>query len=202
MRRPLDERLSARDGAARRKRERAEAQLRQMQLMRGEMRELAAAARAREEEQRRLLAEYEAAPKSVNRAAFVKRIMEIIKNVKKQEVEIAKITADTRELQREINSAQEALSRAYALVDETIFRDAKKDDASREAYRLLSSIHSGFADLAARVDETSRAGRALRDLERKLGELQKRPLDLERIAADVQAVEAENAAAAARLTAA
>ena len=102
-------------------------------------------------------------------------------------------------MQREINAAQEALSRAYALVDETIFRDAKKDDASRDAYRLLTSIHSGFADLAARVDETSPSGRALRDLERKLEELLKRPLDLERIAADVQAVEAENAAAAERL---
>jgi myosin heavy subunit len=201
VRRPFDERLAARDGAALRKRERAEAQLRQMQTMRGEIRELAAAARAREEEQRRLLSEYEAAPKSVNRAAFVKRIMEIIKNVKKQEVEIAKITADTREVQRDINAAQEALSRAYALVDETIFRDAKKDDASREAYRLLTSIHSGFADLAARVDETSRSGRTLRDLERKLEELLKRPLDLERIAADLKAVEAENATLGERLAA-
>jgi hypothetical protein len=97
VRRPLEERLEVHANAARRKRERAAAQLQHIQSMRAEMRELAGAARAREEDQRRLLAEYEAAPKSVNRAAFVKRIMEIIKNVKKQEVEIMKITADTRE---------------------------------------------------------------------------------------------------------
>ncbi len=202
VRRPLDERLAVHANAAKRRRERAEAQLRHMQQMRGEMRELAAAARAREEDQRRLLAEYEAAPKTVNRAAFVKRIMEIIKNVKKQEAEIHKIAADMREVQRECNGAQEALSRAYALVDETIFRDAKRDDASREAYRLLAAVHGGFAELSARVEEASRAGRALRDLERKLEELAKRPLDLERVAADVSAVEAENASAAARLAAA
>jgi hypothetical protein len=167
--------------------------------MRTEVRHLAAAAREREEDQRRLLAEYEAAPKGINRAAFVKRILEIIKNVKKQEVEILKITADTRDVQREMNSAQEALSRAYALVDETIFRDAKKDEAAREAYRLLSAIHGGFADLSARVEEAGRAGR-LRELEeRAQEELAKRPLDLERVQADLQAVVADNATAAARL---
>jgi len=196
---PLEERVQARDAAARRLRARAEEQLRQVQAMRTEVRHLAAAAREREEDQRRLLAEYEAAPKGINRAAFVKRILEIIKNVKKQEVEILKITADTRDVQREMNSAQEALSRAYALVDETIFRDAKKDEAAREAYRLLSAIHGGFADLSARVEEAGRAGR-LRELEeRAQEELAKRPLDLERVQADLQAVVADNATAAARL---
>ncbi len=105
VRRPLEERLEVHANAARRKRERAAAQLQHIQSMRAEMRELAGAARAREEDQRRLMAEYEAAPKSVNRAAFVKRIMEIIKNVKKQEVEIMKITADTREARARCRAA-------------------------------------------------------------------------------------------------
>jgi hypothetical protein len=111
-------------------------------------------------------------------------------------------TCPRAQVQREHNAAAESLSRAYALVDETIFRDAKRDDASREAYRLLAAIHAAFADLAARVEETSRAARAQRDLERKLEELAKRPLDLERVAADLAAVEAENADATARLAAA
>jgi hypothetical protein len=32
---------------------------------------------------------------------------------------------DTREIQREINGAQEAMGRAHALVDDTLYRDAK-----------------------------------------------------------------------------
>lgn len=62
------------------------------------MKDLVAATRVREQEQQRLLEEYERAPKNVNRATFVRRITEIIKNIKKQEVEIVKIIADTREV--------------------------------------------------------------------------------------------------------
>ena len=97
-RRPLDERLEARRNATRRARERAEQQLQQIQEWRTDIRDIVAQIRARETAQQRLLAEYEAAPKNVNRATFVRRITEIIKNIKKQDVEIVKIIADTREV--------------------------------------------------------------------------------------------------------
>lgn len=74
--RPFEAQLEAQHAATRRQRERAEEQLRQIQEWRVETRELAAGARAREQEQQRLLAEYEAAPKNVNRATFVRRITE------------------------------------------------------------------------------------------------------------------------------
>ena len=99
-RRPFEAQLEARQTATRKQREKAEEQLRCMQEWRTEIRELAASARAREQEQQRLMAEYEAAPKNVNAATFVRRITEIIKNIKKQEVEVVKIIADTREARR------------------------------------------------------------------------------------------------------
>ena len=106
------------------------------------------------------MAEYEAAPKNVQRPTFVRRINEIVKNVKKQEAEIAKIVSDTREIQREINGAQEAMGRAYALVDDTLYRDAKHgEEACKEAYRHLNGIHGGFAELAASVEESGRCGK-------------------------------------------
>jgi hypothetical protein len=198
---PLEERLAARSLAAERRRQRAEEQLRQMAAMRLELQEMVANTRQREEDQRRLLAQYEAAPKGLNRSAFVKRIMEIVRNVKKQEDEIVRIAADTRAVQRDINAAQSALTRAYALVDETIFRDAKREDShgsdmhaslggtAKEAYRLLTNIHAGFTDLAAKVDDAGRAAKQLRDIEAQLEEMAKRPLDLERVLEDIAKVQ-------------
>jgi hypothetical protein len=56
------------------------------------------------------------------RSSYVHRITELVKNSQKQEKDIAKIITDTRELQRESNSANDRLRRTYALVDELVFR--------------------------------------------------------------------------------
>jgi hypothetical protein len=203
---PFEQRLAARSRAAEKRRQVAEQQLQQMAAMRQELQDMVAHTRSREEDQRRLLAQYEAAPKGLNRNAFVKRIMEIVRNVKKQEAEIARIAADTRTVQRDINAAQSALSRAYALVDEIIFRDAKREDThggdmhaslggtAKEVYRLLTAIHGTFAELAAKVDDAGRAARQLRDVEVQLEDMAKRPLDLERVLQDIAQVQADNAA--------
>lgn len=94
---PLDAQLDQQRAAGRRLRERADQQLLQIQRWRAEVKDIVAQTRVREQDQQRLLEEYERAPKNVNRATFVRRITEIIKNIKKQEVEIVKIIADTRE---------------------------------------------------------------------------------------------------------
>ena len=91
-----------------------------------------------------------------------------------------------------MNSAQETLARAFLLVDELIFKDAKKDELCKEAYKVLSAIHAGFADLTRKVEETGRVARAMRDLERKIEEFAKQPLDLERVLQDIEAVAQEN----------
>ena len=80
-------------------------------------------------------------------------------------------------MQREINGAQETLSRAFVLTDETIFRDARNSEVSANAYKVchegehffhrraktesglhatqvFSAIHSSFADLTKTVEET------------------------------------------------
>eukprot|EP00976_Prorocentrum_cordatum_P011936 240318-Prorocentrum_minimum.AAC.1 len=49
-----------------------------------------------------LLAEYNSAEKEVQRGTFVHRILEIIKNIKHQEADIASIISDTRAVQKEI----------------------------------------------------------------------------------------------------
>ena len=77
--------MSKHAAAASARRERAKEQFAAAQRYRAEGRELATEVRAKEEEQRALVDEYEAAPKNVQRPSFVRRINEIVKNVKKQE---------------------------------------------------------------------------------------------------------------------
>lgn len=201
VRAPLEARLAAAAAAGQTTKAQAEAALADMQRLRAETRALATAAKAREEAQRALVAEYEAAPKRVNRGAFVRRILEIVKSVRKQDGELARVSSDTRALLRDVNGAREALARAHALVDEVVFRDARRDEAAREAYRLLSAIHSGFADLGARVEEAAKCARSARELERELEAGARAPLDAQRAEQDADAAAAENDAAEARLRA-
>lgn len=57
-----------------------------------------------------------------NRSIYTKRILEIISNVDKQNMEIKKILDDTRQLQKEINTLEGQLDRCFSIADETLFR--------------------------------------------------------------------------------
>ncbi len=60
--------------------------------MRAQMKEIAAEVHAKEERYRELLEVYSKLPKDVTRAQYTNRILEIVKNVKKQKVDIDKVT--------------------------------------------------------------------------------------------------------------
>ena len=77
------------------------------------------------EEQAQLTAAVEATAgtqQGGSRQLFLRRLMDLMKNRKKQEVVISDISADTRALQRESNVAQERLKRSFAVVDHLVFR--------------------------------------------------------------------------------
>ena len=180
---PLLQAIDAHAKAADEKRANAKIQLEEIEKWRSEGKETSALLRAKEHKQRQLLEEYESAPKNVHRPSFVRRVNEIIKNIKKQEGEINKIVGDTRTVQREIQSAQELLERTYTVVEETLFREARSDDLCRQAYKHLHGMHSGFADLLVKVEATGAARRAQTDIQRKLTALSKQPNNSERVRA-------------------
>jgi len=186
---PLVQAIDAHAKAADEKRANAKIQLEEIEKWRSEGKETSTLLRAKEHEQRQLLEEYESAPKNVHRPSFVRRVNEIIKNIKKQEGEINKIVGDTRTVQREIQSAQELLERTYTVVEETLFREARSDDLCRQAYKHLHGMHSGFADLLAKVEATGAARRAQNDLQRKLTALSKQPNNSERVARDLSLIQ-------------
>jgi len=191
-RRPMLAQLAEREKHVERRRQVAERQLQAIKQMREEMRQMLVTAREREEQYKSLLAEYESASKVVQRSTFVHRIMEIIKNIKHQEADIRNIIEDTRVVQREINTATEVLQRAHALVDDMVFREAKKDASMKDAYVQLTQLHNNFASLTQNVESLGRVQKEIRELEAKLEEMASRQMDVDQIMKDIEAVNVEN----------
>ncbi|KAH0457708.1 hypothetical protein IEQ34_013023 [Dendrobium chrysotoxum] len=146
----------------------------------------------REAEHLDLLAEFEEQPKLPCRKSYIERITEITKNSRKLDADIKQILKETRELQLESNLIQERLHRTHAVVDETIFREAKKDAVGRQAYRLLTSIHDSFQQIADAILATDRARREAAAQEAKLAALSSRRFDITKIQADLDSIRKEN----------
>ncbi|XP_035431113.2 coiled-coil domain-containing protein 22 homolog [Spodoptera frugiperda] len=102
------------------------------------------------------------------RSIYTKRILEIISNVDKQNMEIKKILDDTRQLQKEINTLEGQLDRCFSIADETLFRDAKKDDQAKKAYKLLALLHSECNTIVSLVNDTGTLARDIVDLEENI----------------------------------
>ncbi|XP_022886612.1 coiled-coil domain-containing protein 22 [Olea europaea var. sylvestris] len=146
----------------------------------------------REEELSKLSADLEKQPKLASRRSYIQRIEEITKNSRKQDIDIERILKDTRDLQLESNSIQDRLNRTYAVVDETIFREAKKDPVARQAYRLLTNIHESFEQIAEGILATDRTRRSVADYEAKLATTTSRRLNVDKLQADLVAIRKEN----------
>uniref|UniRef100_A0A674HLX3 Coiled-coil domain-containing protein 22 n=1 Tax=Taeniopygia guttata TaxID=59729 RepID=A0A674HLX3_TAEGU len=117
-----------------------------------ETRALLQRSRAAAEEARRkeslhgqLVAELAALPRDVSRAVYTQRILEIVGNIRKQKEEIGKILEDTRALQKEINALVGKLERTFSVTDELLFKDAKRDEVVRKAYKYLAALHENCA---------------------------------------------------------
>ncbi|XP_022716696.1 coiled-coil domain-containing protein 22 isoform X2 [Durio zibethinus] len=148
--------------------------------------------RKREEEHLKLAADLKKRPKVASRRSYIERIKEITKNSGKLDTDIERILRETRELQLESNSIQESLHRTYAVVNETVLREAKKDTVGRQAYRLLTSIHERFEQISEKILATDRIRREMADREKKLATMASRSLNVDKQQADLDAILKEN----------
>ncbi|XP_060107888.1 coiled-coil domain-containing protein 22 [Heteronotia binoei] len=144
---------------------------------------------------KQLVLEMESLPKDVSRSAYTQRILEIVSNISKQKEEITKILSDTKELQKEINSLTGKLDRTFAVTDELVFKDAKRDESVRKAYKYLAALHESCSQLIQTIEDTGTILREIRDLEEQIeSETSKKTLsNLERILGDYRALKQENA---------
>ncbi|XP_030160862.1 coiled-coil domain-containing protein 22 [Lynx canadensis] len=169
--------------------------LAEIQELHQSVRAAAEEARRKEEVYKQLVSELETLPRDVSRLAYTQRILEIVGNIRKQKEEITKILSDTKELQKEINSLSGKLDRTFAVTDELVFKDAKKDDAVRKAYKYLAALHENCSQLIQTIEDTGTIMREVRDLEEQIEtEMGKKTLsNLEKIREDYRALRQENA---------
>lgn len=175
--------------------------LEEIKVLREKIQNFGMEARQKEETLKHLVSAYEKLTKDVNRSAYTRRILEIVGNIKKQKAEIDKILLDTRNVQKEINKLSGKLERTFTVTDELIFRDAKKDEAIRRAYKYLAALHENCSQLVQIVEETGSIVREIRELEDQIDqENQKQAAaTLERITSDYKQMQQENASLMAQL---
>ncbi|XP_064983839.1 uncharacterized protein LOC135624299 isoform X2 [Musa acuminata AAA Group] len=146
----------------------------------------------REVEHAELIAELDKLPKVPSRKYYIDRVTEITKNSWKQDTDLHRILKEIREVQLESNSIQERLHRTYAVVEETVFRDAKNDPVGRQAYRLLTSIHDIFEQIVEKIRSTDKARKEGAEQEKKLAAISSRNFDIRKLQADLDSIRKEN----------
>ena len=172
----------------------AATQMDEIKVVRTQMKAVAEQAKSKDMVIKQLTGEYEKMDKAKSRSSYTRRILEIVKNIRKQRDEIVKVIADTAVLQRERNAVEEKLGRTYHLTDEMIFKDAKTDEACRKAYKFLAAIHEDCHLLVECVSQTAVVTKEIRELE-ELVELEtekKMTSNAARIATDLKAMKKEN----------
>ncbi|XP_013735244.1 coiled-coil domain-containing protein 22 isoform X2 [Brassica napus] len=157
-----------------------------------DLQSLSSETQKREEERCNLYSELERQPKAASRKSYIHGIKEITKNSRKLDSDIQRISGETRELQLESNSIQERLHRSYAVVDEMVTRELKKDPSIRQVYKLVTSIHGIFGQISEKILMTDRLRREAVDYEKKLGSIASRGSSLEKLQADLDAIRQEN----------
>jgi len=161
----------------------------------------------KEERYKSMVEIYSSIPnKEMTRSNYTRRILEIVKNVKKQKIDINKILIDTRNLKKEINSVTDTLNRVFAVTDELIFADAKdpkKDPACKQAYKHMAAMDESFKTLVKDVEETGSTRNTVLNLEAKIDNIQSKisNLNLDRITEDLKEIKGENAKLLAKLKA-
>uniref|UniRef100_A0A8C7JPU8 Coiled-coil domain-containing protein 22 n=1 Tax=Oncorhynchus kisutch TaxID=8019 RepID=A0A8C7JPU8_ONCKI len=150
---------------------------------------------------KQLITEFENLPKDVSRSAYTARILEIVGNIRKQKEDITKILSDTKELQKEINNLTGKLDRTFAVTDELVFKDAKKDESVRKSYKYLAALHENCTQLIQTIEDTGTIMREIRDLEEQIETEngKKTVSNLEKILEDYKAIRQENSSLAAKI---
>ncbi|KAH3758243.1 coiled-coil domain-containing protein 22 [Pelomyxa schiedti] len=176
--------------------------LEEVKMMRVEMKHLVDEIRQKDERYKQLVEVFKGLGTEMNRTAYTRRILEIVKNVKKQKVDINKILEDTRVLQKDINSVTEKLGRSFAVTEEMVYQDAKKESAKggaganlrTQAYKSLKGINDNFTSYVKVLEDIGSTANSILNLEAKIEQIQSRTstLNMERVEADLKQMRADN----------
>lgn len=76
-------------------------------------------------------------PKDVNRNQYLKRINEIIGNLKSQNVEIRSILTEIGDIQKVTENIMKQIKTVDTEVEDLVFKDAQKDKVAKDIYKEI-----------------------------------------------------------------
>jgi len=174
--------------------------------MRSEMKQMVQDIRKKDEQYKQLVAELNKMPKSINRQVYIRRIMDIMKNLDKQKLQIKNILNDVRGVQRDINSVSDTSGRSFDICEKVVFDAAKSSDrgsasAGLKAYENLATLREGFDSLVKTVEDTGRTKNEIRAYETQIEalEAQNTGLNMKRVEGDLKQIKVENKQLATKL---
>lgn len=191
---PLIEEYRGLRDKMRNKKDEVAPKLEEIKKMRSQMKVLAEDIKKKNQTYKELIDYYKSLPKDVSRSVYTRRILDTVKNVKKQKVEINKILIDMKNLMKENALIADTLTRSYAVADNQMFADAKKDEVSKQAYKDLVAMDTSFKKLVQMLEETGETRNAIMELEIKIEQLKDRvdSLNMERLQKDLEMMKGEN----------
>lgn len=171
----------------------AKKKLEQVREIRTKIKSLIEEINKKDEIYKQILEVYKTLPKE-NRNNYTKRIFEMVKNVKKQIIEINKILVDSKSLQKEINMTTETLNRSFAVTEETVFSDTKKIPESATIYKKLVAINNSFNSSIDTSEKMGSTRNNILNLSEKITKIQTRTstLNLQTMISDLASVKSEN----------
>lgn len=171
-----------------------EQKLTELQTFKQQMKSLSEEARQKDDQIKTLTGEYSKMSKDVSRSSYTKRIIEIVGNIKKQKRDIDKVLNDTKLVQKDLNLLSGKLDRTFTVTDELIFKDAKKDESVRAAYKYLASLHDNFTSVRVTLEDTGVILREIRQLEDQIDQEKRNEVSstLDKILDDFKQMRKEN----------
>ncbi|KAK8925776.1 hypothetical protein KSP39_PZI018642 [Platanthera zijinensis] len=113
-------------------------------------------------------------------------------SLKEKRMSLAQSCSDQLEVHKKLIQLEEIEKETEAILAEILKREAKKDATGRQAYRLLTSIHDSFQQIADAILATDRTQREVAAQEAKLAALSSHGLDIAKLQADLYSITEEN----------
>nr|XP_026693321.1 coiled-coil domain-containing protein 22 homolog [Ciona intestinalis] len=172
----------------------AERKVEEIRMLRTRMKDVAEETKLKDQLTKQLKAELESVKRDISRQSYTRRILEIVASIHKQKQEIQRVIQDVKQVQKTMNRLKGRAERTFSAADEVIFKDAKHDEGSKQAYKYLVSLHDNCATLLKTVEETGLIMREIRDFEGQIDiETGKNAEEnLEKILKDYKEIKKEN----------
>eukprot|EP00347_Sterkiella_histriomuscorum_P009969 403339184 len=139
--------------------------------------------------------EFTKIPKDLNRNQYLKRIYEIIANLKAQKQEIKTILQEIKDIQGETEKVIVHIKKIDVEVEDFIFNEAKKDKVATNIYKEIMRLKENFDRLITNIQEQNKLKNGIREVETKLEDFRikyKNMEEINKLEADLNAIRKEN----------